>query len=42
MAFERVVDALPLVDWVVQAFGTGDRLHGHVGAQWHALMNVPG
>ena len=42
LALERVVYALSLVDWVVQVFRAGNRLHGHVRAQWHALMDVAG
>ena len=42
LALERVVDALSLVDRVVQVFRAGNRLHGHVRAQWHALVDVAG
>ena len=40
MAFERVVDTLALVVRVIQTLWTRDRLHGHIWAEWHALVNV--
>ena len=40
LVFKGVVDALALVDRVVQTFGARDRLHRDVRAQRHALVDV--
>ena len=40
LAFERVVNALTLVDCVAQILRARDRLHCNVGAQRHALMHM--
>lgn len=40
MAFQRVIDALPLVDRMIEAFRASDGLHGHIRAEWHALVDV--
>lgn len=42
LALESVVDALALVHGVVQALGARNRLHGQIGTERHALVNVAG
>lgn len=42
LVLEGIIYALSLVHRVVQALRACDRLHGNVGAQRHALMDVAG
>ena len=40
LTLQSVVNTLALIHWMIQTFGAANRLHSHIRAQRHALMDM--